>query len=234
MSVKRVTRIFYIVFGLCFVLMVGIMVKGFLDQKADEKKQVERYESMLIEGGKATLTNEILEQDHDKFLKDAAEGKETFIKLLVCFGAVVVMFVIMAIFSSVMRALQARREEHVVAALITVIAVMFIFVSVLVVTITYIVPKLAQSDPSQDAYAFARLNIEKVEEKREQVTTGSGDNRSTETRITYYLIEDNGRKHSVTKVMFDRFVGAGIYYAGMTDKGNIFSVYPGVYFELEQ
>ena len=120
MSVKRVTRIFYIVFGLCFVLMVGIMVKGFLDQKADEKKQVERYESMLIEGGKATLTNEILEQDHDKFLKDAAEGKETFIKLLVCFGAVVVMFVIMAIFSSVMRALQARREEHVVAALITV------------------------------------------------------------------------------------------------------------------
>ncbi len=232
MTVKRVTRIFYIVFGLCFVLMAGIMVKGFMDQKADEKKQVERYESMLKEGGKTLLTDEILEQDHDKFLKDAVKGKRTFITLLVCFGAVVVMFVIMAIFTSVMRALQGRREEHVIAALITVIAVMFIFVSVLVVTITYIVPKFTQSDPSGDAYAFAELNIEKVEEKRELVTTGSGDNRSTETRITYYLIEKNGTKHSVTKVMYDRFVGAGTYYAGMTEKGNIFSVYPGVYFEL--
>lgn len=234
MSVKRVTRIFYIVFGVCFVLMTGIMVKGFLDQKADDKKQVERYESMLKEGGKTTLTDEILEEDHDKYVKDAAKGKQTFITLLVCFGAVVVMFVIMAIFTTVMRALQGRREEHVLVALITVISVMFIFVSVLIVTITYIVPKLAQSDPSEDVYAFARLNIEKTEEKREVVTTGSGDNRTTETRITYYLIEDNGRQHSVSKLMFERFVGAGTYYAGMTDKGNIFSVYPGVYFELEK
>ena len=234
MSVKRITRIFYIVFGLCFVLMGGIMVKGFLDQKADEKKQVERYESMLKEGGKTTLTDEILEQDHEKYVQDAAQSKKTFITLLVCFGLVVVMFIFTAIATSVLRALHNRREEYVVVALVTCIAMLFIFVSVFVVSVKWIIPKMASSDVSKDAYAFARLEIEQVEEKKERVKSGSGDSQTTETRITYFLVEENGCKYPVKKLLYDRFVGAGTYYVGMTDKGKIFSVYPGVYFELGQ
>ena len=232
MSVKLVTRIFYIAFFLCFAFLVGFMVKSYLDQTKDEKKQVERYESMLKEGGKTVLTDELLEQDHEKYVQDSVQSKKTFITMLVCFGAVFVMFVFMAVFTSVMRAIRSRREEYVVVALITCIAMLFIFVSVFLVTVKWIIPKMSSSDVSKDAYAFARLEIEQVEEKKETVRSGSGDSQSTETRITYFLIEENGRKYSVKKMLYDRFVGAGTYYVGMTDKGKIFSVYPGVYFEL--
>ena len=44
------------------------MVKGLIDQNKDEKLQNERYESMIQEGSRVELTDEILEYDHDKYV----------------------------------------------------------------------------------------------------------------------------------------------------------------------
>ena len=60
MTKKIASRIFYGSFILIFVIMLGMMVKGLIDQNKDEKLQNERYESMITEGGKTTLTDDIL------------------------------------------------------------------------------------------------------------------------------------------------------------------------------
>ncbi len=82
MTRKLVSTIFYVVFGLVFATMLGIMIVGFIKQNEDEKNQIARYESMIGQGGKTTLTNEILEEDHEKYLADSAKAKSTFITLL--------------------------------------------------------------------------------------------------------------------------------------------------------
>ena len=68
--------------------------------------------------------------------------------------------------------------------------------------------------------------------KKEYVETGAGDSKRTETRITYYLIEENGNKIETGKLFYDRFTLPGTYIAGQTERGNIFSLYSGEYFEL--
>ena len=43
MTTKLLSKIFYGVFILCFVIMAAIMVKGLLDQNKDEKQLIKGY-----------------------------------------------------------------------------------------------------------------------------------------------------------------------------------------------
>ena len=61
------------------------MVWGLIDEKRDEKAQTARYQSMITEGSKVELTDEILNEDFDKYIQDSVKAKKTFISLLVCF-----------------------------------------------------------------------------------------------------------------------------------------------------
>ena len=232
MSRKIITRSFYIIFGVCFIVMLLIMIKGFIDQKNDEKKETARYEKMIKEGEKTILDNKILEEDHDKFLEDSSKGRKTFISLLVCFGTVFVMFAVMTVFSTILSVIESRSGLSVTVAVISLASVIFIFVTFAIVMFKVVIPKFAASDASKDAYSFVELSISDRERKEERVTTGTGDSRTTETRIYYYYITENGQKIQVSKLFYDRFVGPGIYYAGRTAGGKIFSIYPGEYFEL--
>ena len=75
-------------------------------------------------------------------------------------------------------------------------------------------------------------NKKDAEKREETETVKNGDSYSTETRVYYYLIKDNGEEISTNKLLYERFVGEGIYYAGRTATGKIFSIYPDKYFEL--
>ena len=87
MSKKLVSVIITVGFILILVIMAAIMIKGLIDQNNDEDAQIARYESLKTEGGKTTLTIDIMEEDHTKYVEDAAQAKKTFITLLVLFGA---------------------------------------------------------------------------------------------------------------------------------------------------
>ena len=230
MSKKLISTVFYSVFALCFVIMLAIMVKGMLDQKADDKAQNERYEKMISAEGKTALTKEILEEDHDKYLKDASKSKRTFISLLVCFGAVVLMFFLTMVFNLVLNSISGARKETLIISFVSFIVVMIMFVGFIVVVLKVIVPKVASSAPEDEAYAFSELVLSDSEMKKEYVETGSGDNRRTETRISYFLIEENGNKIEVKHLFYERFNGPGVYYAGRTASGSVFSLYSGEYF----
>lgn len=231
MTTKLLSKIFYGVFILCFVIMAAIMVKGLLDQNKDEKQQKERYEKMISEGSKTVLTNEILEEDHDKYLEDASKSRKTFATLLVCFGGVILMFIITTIFNLVVKALEGRSNVFIIT-LVSFIVMMIFMIGFIVVVMKKVVPRLTSTDYEKEAYAFKELKLKDVQKEKEIVETGSGEDRTTETRVTYFIIEENGNKIEVNSVFYDRFVGPGIYYAGQTEKGNVFSLYPGKFFEL--
>lgn len=234
MSKKLVSGIFYTCFGLGFAFMLGIMIIGFINQTKDEKEQAARYEQMITEGSKMTLTNDILEEDHTKYLEDSAKAKRTFATLLVCFGAMFVMFILMGIYSTVIRFIEDGQNGYFVIYLASFACLVFIFVSAVIIATKVVIPKMISSNPEKEAYFFSELNLSDSERKEELVETGSGEDRRTETRVTYFLIEENGNKIEVNKLFFDRFEDPGTYYAGQTVRGNIFSLYSGKYFELAE
>lgn len=233
MAKRAVMGAFYAVFGLVFILMAGIMVKGLIDQNKDEKAQAARYEQMITDGGKTLLTNDILEEDHTKYLEDSAKSKKTFITLLVLFGTVIVAFIITFVATSIIKNLEDLSGKTLAVTITGVIVLAFIAVSVIMTVNNVLVPRLSQ-DKTKEAYAFATITIKDSEIREEQYETGAGDDRHTETRITYILIDDKGKEISVKKLLFDRYVGPGVYYAGRTAGGTIFSIYPDKYFELKE
>lgn len=232
LAVKRISMVFYIVFAACFILMVGIMVKGLIDQNADEKEQKARYEKMINEGSKTKLTDKILEEDHEKFLQDAVKAKKTFITLSACFAGVALMFFVTAISTNILKRLEGGPQQPLAVTIVSVAVLLFIFITFTVTVFKVIIPKLVKSDPSDDAYAFVELHLVDSEKKEEIVEHDDGDTKTTETRVTYFLIEEDGNKIEVNKLFYDRYEGPGVYYAGRTSKGSVFSLYSGKYFEL--
>ncbi len=233
MTRKIASGIFYGVFALVFVIMVGIMVKGLIDQNKDEKNQTARYESMITEGSRTQLTREILEEDHEKYLSDSVKAKKTFLSLLVCFGSVVILFFLLALFNVVMKWVEDGGGS-IAIPLATFLVLTFILGGFSFIMLNVIVPRVNGTNPEKEAYYFSELNLVESEKKEEVVETGSGDSRRTETRVSYFLIDDSGKKIEVNKLLFERYTDAGIYYAGQTSRGIIFSLYPGKYFELSE
>ena len=235
MSKKLMSGIFYGTFMLIFVLMTGIMVKGLIDQNKDEKAQTARYESMITEGSKFELTDEILNEDFNKYVQDSEKGKKTFITLLVCFASVIVLFVVMYIFSLILKGMQdGASSTSFLILLASFLIVMFMFGSFAFVSVKFLAPRLSGSNPANEKYYFRTVNIKDAEkiEEREEVKTSDGT--EYRTRVYYHLIDEDGNVLNVNKVLYSRFAGEGIYYIGQTSSGKVFSVYPDRYFILSQ
>ena len=230
MSRNTVSRILYGCFILVFFVMVGIMVKGLIDQNNDENKQIARYEQMKSAENKTLLTDEILKEDHDKYLQDSTKSKKMAITLFSCFGIVVIWLVITVIITNVMALMEKNGTESFAVLFAISIAAVFLTLAFFAVMLKAIIPGLTR-DQSKDAYFLSEFSLADSEKVEEVVSTGTGENRTTETRIYYYLIEDNGEKIGVSKLLYNRYEGPGIYYAGQTSRGNIYSLYPAKYFE---
>ena len=135
------------------------MVVGFIKQEKDNKTETERYESMIKEGSKFELTSEILEYDHDKFVQDSITGRKTFISLLICFASVIVLFVVMYIFTLIMKGMEDGASPVLGVFLACFLGVVFILASFSVVCLKVIVPKLVSSHPEDDKYFFSELTL---------------------------------------------------------------------------
>lgn len=226
-----ISTILNVVIALFVVGMVLIMVKGLFDQKKDNEKKTSRYESMITEGGKTALTKDILEEDHDQYVKDANEAERTFLILAIGFLGVMVLVVIRLIFGLIIKHKTEGPSLSFTLTMVSFIGVVFIFTFFVVICFKFIAPKLASHDYANEKYYFEEIKLADSKKKEEYVETNNGDTRTTEKRVYYYLVEENGTEHEVTKLLYDRFVGAGVYYAGRTARGIIFSVYPDEYFE---
>ena len=232
MSKKLVSVIITVGFILILVIMAAIMIKGLIDQNNDEDAQIARYESLKTEGGKTTLTIDIMEEDHTKYVEDAAQAKKTFITLLVLFGAAFLWIVVTSIFRLVLKGMQEGAGRTFLVMAVSFVIASIVFGIGIYGFINFLVPRLG-SDVSKEGYYFTTLSLVDSERKEEVIETGTGDDRHSTTHVYYYLIEDDGNKLQVSKILYDRYYGPGEYYAGQTAKGNIFSLYPDIYFELE-
>ena len=226
-------RIFVIGFFVIFFLMVGIMVKEFIEQKNDNKAQKERYEQMIASGSKTVLTNDILEEDHDKYLADIAEGKRIFITLLICFGSVIVWFVVYYIISLILKGREEGASSSMLILCGSFAVVLIMIGSFAIIAVKMIVPALTR-DREKEGYYFNELNISDAERREVTEKVKDGDSYRTETRVYYYLFDENGKEIAINEVLYSRYVGEGVYYCGQTAGGKVFSVYPDKYFELAE
>ena len=223
MTKNLVNKLYVIIFILIFFIMTGIMVVGLINQNKDEKVQRSRYEQMIKEGSKTVLTDAILEEDHTRYVEKSKESTKTFLTLLACFAAVIIAFVVMMIFNVILKGMEeGASSTGFLIMLASFIIAMFMIVSFLIVAVKFLVPRFQNSNIEDEKYYFT------------EITLKDADSYSTETRVYYYLIKDNGEEISTNKLLYERFVGEGVYYAGRTATGKIFSIYPDKYFELSE
>ena len=235
MTKNLVNKLYVIIFILIFFIMTGIMVVGLINQNKDEKVQRSRYEQMIKEGSKTVLTDAILEEDHTRYVEKSKESTKTFLTLLACFAAVIVAFVVMMIFNVILKGMEeGASSTGFLIMLASFIIAMFMIVSFLIVAVKFLVPRFQNSNIEDEKYYFTEITLKDAEKREKTETVKNGDSYSTETRVYYYLIKDNGEEISTNKLLYERFIGEGVYYAGRTATGNIFSIYPDKYFELSE
>ncbi len=234
MTKQIASKIFYGAFILVFVIFVGIMIFGMISDKKEEEKKVSAYQQMINEGSKTVLTNEILDEDHDQYVQDTEKAKKTFLTLAACFGAIAVIFLAMVICSTIIKGMEDGPGIGLTVSVVSFIAVTFMITSFAVIAIKAIVPHMKYSNPDKEAYYFETLSLKDCKTEKEVIETNTGGDRETRTVIHYILIDDNGKEIETNKVLYERFVGEGEYYAGKTVGGYMFSLYPEVYFELAE
>lgn len=233
MTKNLVNKLYVAIFILIFVIMTGIMVVGLINQNKEEKVERARYEQMIKDGSKTVLTDAILEEDFSRYVEKSKEGMRTFVTLLACFAAVILAFVVMMIFNVILKGMEeGASSSHFIIMLACFIGAMFMIVSFLIISVKFLVPRLQSFNPEEEKYYFTEIVLTNAERIEKQETVKDGDSYRTETRVYYYFYTENGEQISTDKLLYERYIGEGIYYAGKTSRGNIFSLYPDKYFEL--
>ena len=232
MTKNILSKIFVGVFILCLLIFVGFGVISMIKQNKDEEEQRAHYQQMIKEGSKTPLTNEMLEQDHTEYLERVAESNKTFYVVACIFIAAVIDFVLMIVFTTIVRGMEdGVRSSKFIITLVSFLSAMMCIVSFMIIATKFIIPKMNGVKPEQEAYFFEEIELVDAQRVEELVTTGSGDDRTTRTDVYYYIYDKNGKEISTTKILFERYDGPGLYYAGKTASGKIFSLYPDKYFE---
>lgn len=222
-------------FGLfaIFIILFGFMGKELISQEKKNKADVERYEKMVNEEGKFKLTQKILDEDHEQYVKDGEHGAEVFKFVISAFGGAFILILIL----SFMRALDVKKLFPPKYANI-IMWIMLAGCGVMVVFgINFFTRVNAMSKRSEEiakiGYKFYEMNVEsrRVEKKEEYERDADGHTR-TITNYYYYLTLEGNKEIQVKKLFYDRAEEPGLYYCGATEKGNIFSMYPATEFEL--
>ena len=229
---KKVESVSNILLLLAVGLLIAMVVKVKLEQKNSVEAAKDRYEQMISRGQVVTLTNDILEEDYEKYVKDAQKAKELLPLFLgfvgVFLGFIIIRMLIGVIFSVVERKGIMNFVGNIVVALL--------FVGMLVGGYTLVkdkvLPEIDKNFPENEAHYFFEYKL--ADAKKEVVTEAAppSDDASSRSKTYYYLITDEGRQISVREEVFDRFREPGVYYAGRTD-ATIFSLYEGKYFQLK-
>ncbi|MBO6089739.1 MAG: hypothetical protein J6P37_05470 [Lachnospiraceae bacterium] len=233
MTKNLVNKLYVVIFMLIFVIMTGIMVVGMINQNKEEKADRARYEQMIKEGSKTVLTDAILDEDFSIYVEQSQKSTKIFVTLLACFAAVILAFVVMMIFNVILRGMEeGASSTSFIIMLVSFIGAMFMIVSFLIISVKFLVPRFQSFNPEEEKYYFTEIVLTNAERIEKQETVKDGDSYRTETRVYYYFYTKNGEQISTSKLLYERYIGEGIYYVGKTSRGNIFSLYPDKYFEL--
>ena len=224
-------------FRIGFIIIIAIMMitmgRAFVLQEKQSKADAARYQKMVDEEGKYKLTKADLEEDHDRYVESAKEGWKLFKDLITALAGAIILFLIYGLMSVFdFASLFPTKNKSLVKGIALVIFGVIVVFSVNFFSEAIRLEGL-NSKAEEAKYGFVELNIvsTRVETKRE--TRGTGKDRRTETRHYYYLQLDDEKEIKTNKTFFDRANNhPGIYYAGMTENGALFSLYPDTEFEL--
>lgn len=224
---------FVIGFMIFFVIIAVTMGKGFIKQEKQAKIEKARYEKMVNEEGKYKLTKDILEEDHDQYLKNTKEGDKIFKDIITAFAGAIILCLIYALVSmfDIASILPFKNKSLVTGVIIVTFGIMVLFCINFFEEVKFASKRDADNENAK--YAFYELNIVSTRVETKTTTSGSGSDSHTTTTYYYYLQLDNGKEIHTNKTFFERANNkSGLYYGGMTEKGALFSLYPATEFEL--
>ena len=235
MKGSPLSKIFVVVFLIIFFVIGGFMVKGLLTQQKEDNADRTKYEQMIKSDGKTTLTQEILDQDHDEYIESVKSNNKTFAIFGIGFLGLMLIFLIVAIANFFNQRNKGAQGVELIRNIVAIVAISIFLIMSIFVGLVFIRPMMNKTDYDNESYKYVELNITdtKVEEHTSTHRKSNGHGTTTTTTYTYYVITEDGDNLKVSKLLYERVSNPGIYYAGRTESGSIFSLYPAEYFELE-
>ncbi len=234
MKGNPLSKIYVVVFLIIFFAIAGFMVKGLLTQQKENNADRTKYEQMIKSDGKTTLTQEILDQDHNEYVESVKSNNKTFAIIGIGFLGLMLLFLIIAIANYFSQRNKGAQGIELVRNIVSIVAISVFLVMGIIIGVAFIRPMMNKTDYDKESYKYVELNIvdTKVEEHKSTHRKSNGHGTTTTTTYTYYVITEDNEELKVGKLLYERVANPGVYYAGMTEGGNIFSLYPSEYFEL--
>lgn len=229
------SKVFVIVFLIVFFLIGGIMVKGMMDQQKKNIADNNKYTQMIHEGEKTKLTQEILDQDHAEYVESVKSNNNTFAIIGIAFIGLMVLLIVIFTVQALIRKSQGASGLELIRYFIPVGCLAVFTILGIIIGVQFIAPSMKNDKYEKESYKYVELNIKTTQVEEHKSThrrSGSSHGTTTTTTYTYFLITDDDQKIQVSKILYERFDVPGIYYAGQTESGSVFSLYPDKYFEL--
>ncbi len=220
---KRIYLIGFIVFAL---LMAGAMIYGMSQNSNRERDtQTARQEiSIIEEGGKIVLTDELLRSDYSVFARTTEISTNIFFALLVGMAALFLFGIGTSVFSLIksLRAGESGTNLIIRIAGLVVISIILIFGAFILGSGLLSTGSMRATE--KDKATFKLSICEVTSKDTEKVTKHSGKRRSTVTY--YYIYLKNGTRLSVDSFVYNQVDAMGTYYLAQNDQDKIFSLYP--------
>lgn len=228
---KKVSLIFRIVIILAAVLMVGMVFKIKQEQKNSVNAAKERYEQMISGEQVMTLTEDVLEEDFQEYVKGVQRAKQLLNLYLGMIGAFIGLLLLWMLVQVVFDMFSRKGIGVFIGHSVAILIFAALLIGGYFIVKDKILPQVNKEDPSSDPHYFAELHLTGVQRDVKTEDANPQDDASSKTTVYYYLITDTGARISVKEEVYDRFGEPGIYYAGRTEH-TIFSLYEGKYFKL--
>lgn len=212
---KRLFKVIILVFSVFLVIANIFVVKKLPDQQINDGS----YEQLIKRNGKTKLTQDILDHDFQEYIKDKKTGRIVCLIISFIIVPIAVIFLIYTILRFIKDNNKEIQKTQYIIKIIILLGFIVTFTVIIVFTLSY-------NDEENKSYNFVEHNIKDSEVKRSG-TKGNHD---------YYLIMDNGDRVDVSEKIYNKFKDSnyfGIYYAGETEDGIIFSLYSSQEYEYE-
>ena len=234
MKGSPLSKIFVVVFLIIFFAIGGFMVKSLLTQQKENNEDRTKYEQMIKSDGKTTLTQEILDQDHTEYVESVKSNNKTFAIFGIGFLGLMIIFLIIAIANFFNQRNKGAQGVELIRNIVAIVGISLFLIMSIFIGLVFIKPMMNKNDYDKESYKYVELNIvnTKVEEHKSTHRKSNGHGTTTTTTYTYYVITEDNEELKVSKLLYERVGNPGVYYAGVTESGNIFSLYPSEYFEL--
>ena len=217
-----------------FIIVGGIRIKESAYEKKVFNDNEKRYEKLVNEEGKYKLTQKDLDEDHEIYVKDIKHVLRFHDILMVVFVAlgILVMIMVFMQLTGLMGIFSEKNERIVTWLMIAGIGV--VFAIGLLFNSTIRLKTLDIRFVPKYKYDYYELDVFSKNERIEITTSVDYDGDvDTEKTHHYYLSYNSNKQIAVSKQIYDRVKEYGVYYCGMTEKGDVFSIYPATEFELD-